>query len=76
VEIDEASQVGGAMGKNIAKVQRPKESVFVVIGDDGATNVWIAKGTDGSGFLIDTEIGRLDEIDDALISNSGKAICP
>jgi glyoxylase-like metal-dependent hydrolase (beta-lactamase superfamily II) len=54
------------MGKSKANVQQLKETVFVIIGDDGATNFGIIKGTDGSVVLIDADIRRMDEIDDAL----------
>ncbi|MDH3444655.1 MAG: MBL fold metallo-hydrolase [Deltaproteobacteria bacterium] len=54
------------MGKDIANVQKLKESVFAVIGEDGATNFGIIKGEDGSAVLIDADIRRMDEIDDAL----------
>lgn len=54
------------MGKNSANIHQLKESVFAVIGDDGATNFGIVKGTDDSAVLIDADIRRMDEIDDAL----------
>jgi glyoxylase-like metal-dependent hydrolase (beta-lactamase superfamily II) len=54
------------MGKDIANIHQLKESVFAVIGDDGATNFGIIKGSDGSAVLIDADIRRMDEIDDAL----------
>ena len=54
------------MEKATANVQQLKESVFAVIGDDGLTNFGIIKGTDGSAVLIDADIRRMDEIDDAL----------
>ena len=54
------------MGKDIANIHQLKESVFAVIGDDGATNFGIIKGSDGSTVLIDADIRRMDEIDDAL----------
>lgn len=54
------------MGKSKANVQQLKETVFVIIGHDGATNFGIIKGTDGSVVLIDADIRRMDEIDDAL----------
>jgi len=54
------------MGKEIANIHQLKDSVFAVIGVDGATNFGIVKGTDGSALLIDADIRRMDEIDDAL----------
>jgi len=56
------------MGKDIANVQKLKESVIAVIGADGLTNFGSIKGTDGSAVSIDAEIRRMDEIDDALKS--------
>ncbi|MEX0806030.1 MAG: MBL fold metallo-hydrolase [Candidatus Binatia bacterium] len=54
------------MVKDIANINQLKESVFAVIGVDGATNFGIIKGKDGSAVLIDADIRRMDEIDDAL----------
>ena len=54
------------MGNDIANIHQLKESVFAVIGEDGATNFGIVKGSDGSAVLIDADIRRIDEIDDAL----------
>ena len=54
------------MGNDIAHIHQLKESVFAVIGEDGATNFGILKGSDGSAVLIDADIRRMDEIDDAL----------
>lgn len=54
------------MGKQIANIHQLKESVFAVIGADGATNFGIVKGSDDSAVLIDADIRRMDEIDDAL----------
>jgi glyoxylase-like metal-dependent hydrolase (beta-lactamase superfamily II) len=54
------------MGKGIANIRQLKDSVFAVIGVDGATNFGIIKGTDDSAVLIDADIRRINEIDDAL----------
>jgi cyclase len=54
------------MGKVSATLHQLKESVFAVIGEDGATNFGIVKGGDDSAILIDSDIRRMDEIDDAL----------
>jgi cyclase len=54
------------MEKMIANIQQLKESIFAVIGRDGATNFGIIKGRDNSAILIDADIRRMDEIDDAL----------
>lgn len=54
------------MKKNAANLHKLNESVFAVIGDDGATNFGIVKGDDGLALLIDANIRRMDEIEDAL----------
>jgi glyoxylase-like metal-dependent hydrolase (beta-lactamase superfamily II) len=42
------------------------QRAFAIIGDDGATNFGIVRGADGSALLIDADIRRMDEIDEAL----------
>lgn len=64
------------MGKDFTNVQRLKESVLAIIGEDGATNFGIINRTDGSAVLIDADIRRMDEIDDASVSISRKAVSP
>ncbi len=54
------------MGNNTANIHQLRESVYAVIGDDGATNFGLIKGEDNSAVLIDGDIRRMDEIDDAL----------
>jgi cyclase len=54
------------MGNGTANLQQIEESVFAVIGDDGATNFGIVKAKDSSAILIDADIRRMDEIEDAL----------
>ena len=54
------------MGKVAANIHQLTGSVFAVIGVDGATNFGIIKGSDDSAVLIDADIRRMDEIDDAL----------
>ena len=54
------------MGKVTANIHQLTASVFAVIGVDGATNFGIIKGSDDSVILIDADIRRMDEIDDAL----------
>jgi glyoxylase-like metal-dependent hydrolase (beta-lactamase superfamily II) len=49
-----------------SKIQRVGRSVFVVIGPDGATNFGIVKANDTSAVLIDADIRRIDEVDEAL----------
>lgn len=54
------------MASHTANLHQLKESVFAVIGVDGATNFGLIKGEDNSAVLIDADIRRMDEIDDAL----------
>jgi glyoxylase-like metal-dependent hydrolase (beta-lactamase superfamily II) len=54
------------MRKVTANLHQLTNSVFAVIGVDGATNFGIIKGRDDSAVLIDADIRRMDEIDDAL----------
>lgn len=42
------------------------QCAFAVIGDDGATNFGIVRGADGSALLVDADIRRMDEIEEAL----------
>lgn len=62
------------MGKDIANIHQLKESVFAVVGADGATNFGIVKGSDDSALLIDADIRRMDEIDDALQKTGCKTV--
>jgi len=48
------------------RIERLGRSAFAVIGADGATNFGIVRGHDGSALLIDADIRRIDEIDEAL----------
>ena len=41
-------------------------SVYVLIGSEGATNFGIVKANDGSAVLIDADIRRIDEVEEAL----------
>lgn len=41
-------------------------SVFAVIGRDGLTAFGLIKGADGSALLVDADIRRMDEIEQAL----------
>lgn len=54
------------MGKVAANIHQLTGSVFAVIGIDGATNFGIIKGSDDSAVLIDADIRRMDEIDNAF----------
>lgn len=49
-----------------SQIQRVSRSVFVVIGADGATNFGIVKANDSSAVLIDADIRRIDEVEEAL----------
>ncbi len=49
-----------------ADVCRLGNSVFAVIGRDGLTNFGLIKGADGSAVLVDADIRRMDEIEQAL----------
>ena len=51
--------------------QQLGKRAFAVIGDDGNTNFGIVRGDDGSALLIDADIRRMDEIEEAL----GRAQC-
>ena len=48
------------------KLERLSKAAFAVIGEDGATNFGIVRGEDGSALLIDADIRRIDEMEDAL----------
>jgi cyclase len=49
-----------------SKIQRMSRSLYVVIGPEGATNFGIVKASDGSAILIDADIRRIDEVEEAL----------
>ena len=46
------------MGNNTANIHQLRESVFAVIGVDGATNFGLIKGEDNSAVLIDGASGE------------------
>jgi glyoxylase-like metal-dependent hydrolase (beta-lactamase superfamily II) len=48
------------------KLERLSKSAFAVMGEEGATNFGIVRGEDGSALLIDADIRRIDEIEEAL----------
>lgn len=48
------------------RLERLSKAAFAVIGEDGATNFGIVRGEDGSALLIDADIRRIDEIEEAL----------
>ncbi len=48
------------------RIHRLGKSAFAVIGREGATNFGIVRAEDSSAFLIDADIRRIDEIEEAL----------
>jgi cyclase len=49
-----------------SEIKQVSPSVHAVIGPQGATNFSIVRGRDGSAVLIDADIRRIDEIEEAL----------
>lgn len=49
-----------------SKIQQLGKSVYVIIGPEGATNFGIVKAQDRSAVLIDADICRIDEVEEAL----------
>jgi cyclase len=49
-----------------SKIHRVSRSAYVVIGPEGATNFGIVKANDGSAVIIDADIRRIDEVEEAL----------
>ena len=47
-------------------IQRLSRSLYAMIGPEGATNFAIVKANDGSAILIDADIRRIDEVEEAL----------
>jgi glyoxylase-like metal-dependent hydrolase (beta-lactamase superfamily II) len=47
-------------------LKRLGKAAFAVIGDEGATNFGIVRGDGGAALLIDADIRRIDEIEEAL----------
>ena len=47
-------------------IRQLNKSAYVVIGPEGATNFAIVKGSDGSAVLVDADIRRIDEVEEAL----------
>jgi glyoxylase-like metal-dependent hydrolase (beta-lactamase superfamily II) len=48
------------------KIQRIGGSLYVIIGPEGATNFSILKANDNAAILVDADIRRIDEIQEAL----------
>jgi len=49
-----------------SQIKQISKSVYAVIGSEGATNFGIIKANDGSAVLIDADIRRIDEVEEAL----------
>lgn len=49
-----------------SKIHRVSRSAYVVIGPEGATNFSIVKANDASAVIIDADIRRIDEVEEAL----------
>jgi cyclase len=47
-------------------IRQISRSAYAVIGPQGATNFSIVKGNDGSAVLVDADIRRIDEVEEAL----------
>jgi glyoxylase-like metal-dependent hydrolase (beta-lactamase superfamily II) len=47
-------------------IHQISRSAYAVIGPQGATNFSIIKGSDGSAVLVDADIRRIDEVEEAL----------
>jgi hypothetical protein len=48
------------------RLEQLSRAAFAVIGEDGATNFGIVRGDDGAPLLIDADIRRIDELEQAL----------
>ena len=49
-----------------SQIKQISRSVYAIIGPEGSTNFAIIKGSDNSAVLIDADIRRIDEIEEAL----------
>lgn len=58
-----------------SKIHRASRSTYVVIGPEGATNFGIVKGNDGTAALIDADIRRIDEVEEALKLTGCAKVC-
>ena len=47
-------------------IRRIGKSAYAIIGPEGATNFSIVKASDGSAVLVDADIRRIDEVEEAL----------
>ena len=49
-----------------SELKQVSRSVYAVIGPEGSTNFIIVKAPDASAVLIDADIRRIDEVEEAL----------
>ena len=47
-------------------IRQISKSAYVIIGSEGATNFSIIKANDSSAVLVDADIRRIDEVEEAL----------
>jgi glyoxylase-like metal-dependent hydrolase (beta-lactamase superfamily II) len=47
-------------------IRQASKSAYVVVGPEGATNFSIVKGPNGAAILVDADIRRIDEVEEAL----------
>ena len=57
-----------------SRIHRVSRSAYVVIGPEGATNFSIVRANDGSAVIIDADIRRIDEVEEALKLTGGAKI--
>ena len=57
-----------------SKIHRVSRSAYVVIGPEGATNFGIVRANDGSAVIIDADIRRIDEVEEALKLTGGAKV--
>ena len=58
-----------------SRIHRAGRAAYAVIGPDGATNFGIVKGNDGTAALIDADIRRIDEVEEALKLTGCAEVC-
>ena len=56
------------------KLEQLSRAAFAVIGAEGATNFGVVRGDDGAALLIDADIRRIDEIEEALRRTGCRAV--
>jgi cyclase len=57
-----------------SKIHRVSRSAYVVIGPEGATNFGIIRADDGIAVVIDADIRRIDEVEEALKLTGGAKV--